>query len=55
MQQEARNEQPPPPGRPQAYNRQRRHPPRPQVRDDEYVPKLKLNLKPFEGRYIPDV
>ena len=55
VQQEAHNEQPPPPGRPQAYNRQRRHPPRPQVRDDEYVPKLKLNLKPFEGRYIPDV
>src|SRR3954465_7028725 len=52
VEQEAHNEQPP--GRPHAYVRQRRHPPHPQVRDDEHVPKLKLNLKPFEGRYIPD-
>src|ERR1041384_148308 len=55
VQQEAHNEQPPPPGCPQSYNRHPRPPPHPQVRDDEYVPKLKLNLKPFEGRYIPDV
>src|SRR3954462_7923889 len=50
--QEAHHEQQP--GRPHAYFRQRRHPPHPQVRDDEHVPKLKLNLKTFEGRYIPD-
>src|SRR3954467_3414818 len=52
VEQEAHNEQPL--VRPHAYVRQRRHPPHPQVRDDEHVPKLKLNLKPFEGRYIPD-
>ena len=52
VEQEAHHEQQP--GRPHAYFRQRRHPPHPQVRDDEHVPKLKLNLKPFEGRYIPD-
>src|SRR3954471_17054148 len=51
--QEAHYEQQP--GRPHAFFRHRRPPPHPQVRDDEHVPKLKLNLKPFEGRYIPDV
>src|ERR1044072_6464008 len=30
----------PPPARPGPCNRQRGHPPNPQVRDDEYVPKL---------------
>src|SRR4051812_38009875 len=43
-----------PAGRPRPNIRHGRHQPPPQVRDDEYVPKLKLNLKPFEGRYIPD-
>ena len=52
VEQEAHYEQQP--GCPHAYIRQRRHPPHPQVRDDEHVPKLKLNLKPFEGRYIAD-
>src|SRR3954469_12771356 len=52
VEQEAHHEQQP--GRPHAYFRQREPPPHPQVRDDEHVPKLKLNLKPFEGRYIPD-
>src|SRR3954467_8687523 len=52
VEQEAAYEQPA--GRPRPYIRHGRHQPPPQVRDDEYVPKLKLNLKPFEGRYIPD-
>ena len=29
--------------------------PPPQVRDDVHIPKLKLNIPPFEGRYIPDI
>ena len=52
VEQEAAYEQPA--GRPRPNIRHGRHQPPPQVRDDEYVPKLKLNLKPFEGRYIPD-
>src|SRR3954464_784704 len=52
VEQEAAYEQPA--GCPRPYIRHGRHQPPPQVRDDEYVPKLKLNLKPFEGRYIPD-
>ena len=53
VEQEAAYEQPA--GRPRPNIRHGRHQPPPPVRDDEYVPKLKLNLKPFEGRYIPDV
>ena len=52
VEQEAAYEQPA--GRPRPNIRHGRHQPPPPVRDDEYVPKLKLNLKPFEGRYIPD-
>src|ERR1041385_6845362 len=52
VEQEAAYEQPA--GRPRPNIRHGRYQPPPQVRDDEYVPKLKLNLKPFEGRYIPD-
>ena len=43
----------PPPGRPRPNNRNARPPPR-QVRDDDHVAKLKLNIPPFEGRYNPD-
>ena len=43
------------PGRPHTYNRNGRAAPPPQVRDNDHVPKLKLNIPPFEGRYIPDV
>jgi len=46
---------PPPPGRPQAYNRNGGAAPPPQVRDYDHIPKLKLNIPPFDGRYIPDV
>src|SRR3954462_11349060 len=52
VEQEAAYEQPA--GRPRPSIRDGRHQPPPQVRDDEHVPKLKSNLKPFEGRYIPD-
>src|ERR1041385_3209508 len=52
VEQEVTYEQPA--GRPRPNIRHGRHQPPPPVRDDEYVPKLKLNLKPFEGRYIPD-
>jgi hypothetical protein len=45
----------PPLGRPHAYNRNGRAAPPPQVRDYDHVPQLKLNIPPFEGRYIPDV
>ena len=41
------------PGRPRHYHRNAHPPPR-QVRDDEHVAKLKLNIPPFEGRYNPD-
>ena len=27
----------------------------PQVRDHDHLPKLKLNIPPFEGRYVPDI
>ena len=47
---------PPPAGRPQVYIRNGRPaPPPPQVRDDVHIPKLKLNIPPFEGRYVPDI
>ena len=44
---------PPPPGRPHANNGNcRAHP---QVRDHDHLRKLKLNIPPFEGRYVPDI
>ena len=43
------------PGRPHANNRNGRPAPPPQVRDHDHVPKLKLNIPPFEGRYVPDI
>ena len=46
---------PPPAGRPQVYIRNGRPAPPPQVRDDVHIPKLKLNIPPFEGRYVPDI
>ena len=46
---------PPPPGHAHAYNRNGRAPPPPQGRDDDHVRKLKLNIPPFEGRYVPDI
>ena len=45
----------PPPGRPHAYIRNGKAAPPSQVRDYDHVPKLKLNIAPFEGRYTPDV
>ena len=45
---------PPPLGRPQVYIRNGRPAPPPQVRDHDHVPKLKLNIPPFEGRYIDE-
>src|SRR3990170_5794460 len=45
----------PPPGRPHANNRNGRPAPPPQVRDHDHIPKLKLNIPPFEGRYVPDI
>ena len=44
---------PPPPGRPHAYHRNGRAAPPPEVHD--HLPKLKLNIPPFEGRYVPDI
>jgi hypothetical protein len=41
-----------PPGRPRPYIR--RPPPRPLVRDDDHVAKLKLHVPTFDGRYNPD-
>ena len=46
---------PPPAGRPQVYIRNGRPAPPPQVQDDVHIPKLKLNIPPFEGRYVPDI
>ena len=46
---------PPPPGRPHVYHRNGRAAAPPQVRYDDHIPKLKLNIPPFDGRYIPDV
>jgi len=47
---------PPPPGHPHAYNRNGRvAAPPPQVRDHDHITKLKLNIPPFEGRYVPDI
>ena len=43
-----------PAGRQHAHRRNGRPAPRPQVRDADYVPKLKLKLQPFEGKYNPD-
>ena len=46
--------QPPaPPGCPHANNGNGRA--HPQVRDPDHLPKLKLNIPPFEGRYVPDI
>ena len=45
----------PPLDRPHAYIHNGRAAPAPRVRDYYHVPKLKLNIPPFEGRYIPDV
>ena len=50
--------QPPAPplaGQPQVYIRNGRPAPPPQVRDYDHIPKLKVNIPPFKGRYIPDV
>ena len=44
---------PPPPGRPHAYHRNGRDAPPPEVHD--HLPKLKLNIPPFEGRCVPDI
>ena len=44
---------PQPPGRPHANNGNVWAPP--QVRDHDHLPKLKLNIPPFEGRYVPDI
>ena len=44
---------PQPPGRPHANNGNVRAPP--QVRDHDHLPKLKLNIPPFEGRYVPNI
>ena len=46
---------PPPLGRPHAYNCNGRAVAPPQVRDYDHIPKLKLNISLFEGRYIPNV
>ena len=46
---------PPPPGRPHAYHHNGRAAPPPEVRDHDLFPKLKLNVPPFEGRYVPDI
>ena len=46
---------PPPPGRPQVYHRNGRAAPPPEVRDHANLPKLKLNIPPLEGRYVPDI
>ena len=43
------------PGRPHGYNRNGRAAPPPQVRDHDHLPKLKLNIPTFEGRYVPDI
>ena len=44
---------PQPPGRPHANNHNGRA--LPQVRDHDHLPKLKLNIPPFEGRYVPAI
>jgi hypothetical protein len=41
-----------PPSRPRPYIH--RPPPRPFVRDDDHIDKLKLNVPMFDGRYSPD-
>ena len=46
---------PPPLGRPQVYHRNGRAAPPYEVRDHDHLPKLKLNIPPFEGRYVPDI
>ena len=46
---------PPQPGRPHAYHRNGRAAPPPEVRDHDHLPKPKLNIPPFEGRYVPDI
>ncbi len=42
-----------PPGRPHGNNGNGRA--HPQLRDHDHLPKLKLNIPPFEGRYVPDI
>ena len=44
---------PQPTGRPHANNHNGRA--LPQVRDHGHLPKLKLNIPPPEGRYVPDI
>ena len=46
---------PQPPGCPHANNCNGKAAPHPQVRDHDHLPKLKLNIPPFEGRYVPDI
>ena len=46
---------PPPAGRSQVYIRNGRPAPPPKVRENDHIPKLKLNIPPFEGRYVPDI
>ena len=46
---------PPPAGQPQVYIRNGRPAPPPQVRDNDHIPKLKLNIPPFQGRYVLDI
>ena len=47
--------QPPEPGRPHANNRNGRAALPALVRYHDHLPKLKLNIPPFEGRYVPDI
>ena len=47
--------QPPTPSHPHANNRNGRAALPAQVRDHDHLPKLKLNIPPFEGRYVPDI
>ena len=46
---------PPPAGRPQVYHRNGWAALPAQLRDHDHLPKLKLNIPPFEGRYVPDI
>ena len=46
---------PPPSGHPDAYHHNGRAAPPPQIWDQDHIPKLKLNISPFEGRYIHDI
>ena len=46
---------PPPAGHPHANNSNGRAAFPTQVQDHDHLPKLKLNIPPFEGRYVPDI